>query len=214
MDYFPILRAKIISLLIHVSLLNISTSGERSCPASLNTVKTVNHCPANQDAWLQRERMFNCFSHKQNCTNPELFVYHCIPNAWQNGSVEVCAIRTTIIGWKCPEFNFGGKMVQEHNKGNCRSCPFKYNSTDLFKYRECFELKKGSSYQTGYIKTLSSKSTSKTLASTEGCSGFGCPAITLGFALGTTVAVILFIVAVLGFVIYKKQRNKEEKIKF
>ncbi|XP_062570719.1 uncharacterized protein LOC134232720, partial [Saccostrea cucullata] len=77
--------------------------------------------------------------------------------------------------------------------------------------RECFELKKDSSFETGYIKTFSSESTQTTLASTEGCSGFGCPAITLGFAVGIAVAVILLIAAVSVFVIYKKKRRKDVK---
>ncbi|XP_061192268.1 uncharacterized protein LOC133200495 [Saccostrea echinata] len=209
MDYFTISRAKILSLLFHVSTLYISVLGQRSCPTSLDTTRIANHCPTNQDAWFRRERMFNCSSHKQNCTNPEFFVYHCIPNAWQNESIEVCAIRTTIIGWKCPEFNFGGKMVQEHNKGNCRLCPFQYNSTDAFKYRECFEFEKDSSLQIKYTTTSSKEPSSTTLASSLDCTGFRCLEVTLGFTVGVTAAAVLLIAAVSGFVIYKKRSGKD-----
>nr|XP_022290889.1 uncharacterized protein LOC111102435 isoform X2 [Crassostrea virginica]XP_022290890.1 uncharacterized protein LOC111102435 isoform X2 [Crassostrea virginica] len=41
-------------------------------------------------------------------------------------------------GQNCAEYNFLGAKVQRNSKVKCSKCPIVYNSTDAFKYQECY----------------------------------------------------------------------------
>lgn len=128
------------------------------CDGSLNTVREGYHCPTNPFQWKERARQMKCETISQNCTESDNFVYHCLINAWPNGTIEVCAPRRTISGHYCAEFSKGGARVQAQFRSKCKSCPFKYNSSDSFKYRECYDLVKVPEISTkqGHIEGTSS----------------------------------------------------------
>lgn len=70
----------------------------------------------------------------KHCHGKKL-VYHC--TRYDNGLADVCAPEEEIIGKSCTFFEKGlGKVVEDYNK-NCSECPFKYNSTESFKFSEC-----------------------------------------------------------------------------
>lgn len=112
------------------------------CDESLKTLREGYSCPSNQLEWEERAKEMKCESVIQNCTENNDFVYHCLINAWPNGTLEVCAPRQIIAGSYCAEFNKGGARVQTQYRSQCRSCPYKYNSSDSFKYQECYDLVK------------------------------------------------------------------------
>ncbi|XP_061192274.1 uncharacterized protein LOC133200503 [Saccostrea echinata] len=112
------------------------------CPHSLTTAKYNVKCPATKREWGEREKISNCEQYEQNCTVAEKYRYHCVLNAIGNGTVELCAPVVDIIGGQCTEFTVGGQFLQEHTEKKCKSCPFKYISSNVYKYKECFQLKK------------------------------------------------------------------------
>ncbi|XP_062569125.1 uncharacterized protein LOC134231212 [Saccostrea cucullata] len=98
-------------------------------------------CPNDTISRNTRAKELGCENINNSCKDSSDFVYHCVLNEWGNGSLEVCAPSTKIIGQFCVEYNLGGSIVQEHHKTNrtCTSCPFVYNSTESFRYSECFK---------------------------------------------------------------------------
>lgn len=112
------------------------------CDESLKTVREGFSCPSNELEWKERAKEMKCETFLQNCTDNNDFVYHCLINAWPNGTIEVCAPRQIIAGGYCAEFSKGGACVQTQYKSKCKSCPYKYNSSESFKYQECYDLVK------------------------------------------------------------------------
>ncbi|XP_062600774.1 heat shock 70 kDa protein 12A-like isoform X2 [Saccostrea cucullata] len=124
-----------------------SSKNTKSCPESTNTIKYVPSCPTTEEDWNLRAKAKNCSSVKQKCTSAKDFVYHCVINSYANSTIEVCAPSVSIIGHSCVEFNMRGSLIQEspYNMYNCKypqSCPFRYNSTDVYKYQSCFAISK------------------------------------------------------------------------
>ncbi|XP_056014800.1 uncharacterized protein LOC130052800 [Ostrea edulis] len=195
-------------LIITLPLFCVCNVEERRCNSSLHTQRVTDHCPRNEDEFERRDNKFNCSFYPQNCTSQSSFSYHCVPNAWRNASVEVCAIATTIVGSTCAEFNYGGKMVQEHNKGKCSSCPFRYPSTEAYKYRECYSHEKDQSPKRKNI-TGNVNSNDTVLSNNESSKcNVGCPdadpdvnvrwvAVILAF-----ISAIVFVVSIIR--IYKR----------
>lgn len=120
--------------------------GARMCSVSLETVQPVSQCPMNKEDWKKRENEMKCREINQTCTIPSEFRYHCIRDS-QGKLINVCAPLTTLKGRKCPEFNYGGEMIQEDNTatGTCIVCPFSYSSNELFLYSECLKTFDGTS---------------------------------------------------------------------
>ncbi|XP_062566427.1 uncharacterized protein LOC134228745 [Saccostrea cucullata] len=135
-----------ILLLLSVLLIVLANAGRAkrenriSCEASLETVILGGFCPKDKHAFERREDILGCKSLQQNCTEAEDFRYHCVLNEYGNQSVEVCAVVTKIVGYACVEFNSGGEFIQEHysSQAACSKCPFRYISTDAYKYEECY----------------------------------------------------------------------------
>ncbi|XP_062611690.1 uncharacterized protein LOC134273507 isoform X2 [Saccostrea cucullata] len=111
-----------------------------SCSVSSDTI-VQRLCPNDTETRNTRAKELGCENITNHCKDSKDFVYHCVLNEWGNGSLEICAPSTKIIGQFCAEFNLGGAIVQEHHKTNrtCTSCPFVYNSTESFRYNECFK---------------------------------------------------------------------------
>lgn len=112
------------------------------CYDSLKTVQESYSCPRNKIEWEEKAKEKKCETLNQTCTEPNSFVYHCLVNAWSNGTIEVCAPEQHIFGRVCAEFNKGGALVQEHYLSECTSCPLFYLSTESYKYQECYDLGK------------------------------------------------------------------------
>lgn len=68
------------------------------CEASRATLEYVNRCPKDETEWKKAASEKDCSAVRQNCTSSDNFVYHCLINAWENATVEVCATRVHIIG--------------------------------------------------------------------------------------------------------------------
>lgn len=68
------------------------------CEASRATLEYVDRCPKDETEWQKAASKKDCSAVRQNCTSSDNFVYHCLINAWENATVEVCATRVLIIG--------------------------------------------------------------------------------------------------------------------
>ncbi|XP_048730231.1 uncharacterized protein LOC125647559 isoform X5 [Ostrea edulis] len=108
-----------------------------TCLASCPTIKRVHACPVNDEEKKEREKQMACEKITQTCSEPHRFKYHCIIDE-RGDLMEICAPMVCILGQYCAEFNLGGGLVQEHFDRNCTSCPFKYDSSTLYRYPECF----------------------------------------------------------------------------
>lgn len=68
------------------------------CPSPKETVSYVPSCPRTQQEWRMRAQIKNCLHVFQQCSNPHLYVYHCVINSYVNATIEVCAPGAYIIG--------------------------------------------------------------------------------------------------------------------
>lgn len=125
-----------------ISCLQFRRTAIGGCSQFLESVKEGFSCPVNKSEWDARAQAMHCEMYSQNCTDKSSFVYHCLINPWSNGTIEVCAPRVKILGKKCAEFNIGGKLVQSHYQKPCQLCPYRYNSSESYKYQECYKLAK------------------------------------------------------------------------
>ncbi|XP_062597910.1 uncharacterized protein LOC134259332 [Saccostrea cucullata] len=134
---------KLIVRLFTIGLLLIAKKClSRRCSASLPTVQSVESCPTNEQDWRYREKLKNCNDKQQDCSSKRRFTYHCAVNEWGNATIEVCAPMKIVFG-HCVEFNVKGARIQ-YNRQSCRGftepCPVHYDSTDVYKYPECFKI--------------------------------------------------------------------------
>jgi hypothetical protein len=67
------------------------------CRESLQTVKEVPSCPSTGQEWRRRAELMRCPTVKQSCGERKDFVYHCLPNAFWNKTLEVCALKRQIV---------------------------------------------------------------------------------------------------------------------
>lgn len=70
------------------------------CPQSIPTITFVHSCPKNITEIIKAKERKQCYLISQNCTTPDKFEYHCLPNKYINKFVEVCASKTVIVGKK------------------------------------------------------------------------------------------------------------------
>ncbi|XP_062608268.1 uncharacterized protein LOC134270109 [Saccostrea cucullata] len=112
------------------------------CPESLSTVVRVARCPRNKAEWENQAKKKDCSKVSQSCVKPAEFLYHCLINEYMNMTIEVCAPSVPILGQKCAEFNTVGAIIQDNVHTKCDDsdppCPFRYNSTDVYKYQRCY----------------------------------------------------------------------------
>lgn len=112
------------------------------CSASLQKIEKVDRCPRNTLEWDVRAALFNCSSINQTCVPSDMFLYHCVLNAYGTELLEVCAVYKFIYGNRCAEFDSEGSIVQE-NSNKCNNalvpCPMVYKSTEAFKYQSCYD---------------------------------------------------------------------------
>ncbi|XP_055999082.1 uncharacterized protein LOC125657004 [Ostrea edulis] len=60
------------------------------------------------------------------------------------GLVEVCTTSRYILSRRCAEFNTGYKTIRDSYSTNCTGfdppCPLYYNSTETYKYSDCYRM--------------------------------------------------------------------------
>lgn len=102
-------------------------------------VTNTSSCPATLEEWKKQAEIWNCQSIKSTLK------YHCLLNHWRNETLKLCGEEKDIIGKSCPEFNQRGHRIQPNWKLKCNEsnpCPFKYKSSEVFKYPACLKLAK------------------------------------------------------------------------
>lgn len=91
---------------------------QASCPESTFSAVYVESCPRTVDERREAGNRKNCKQIAHSCTS---FEYHCVINAWKNGTLEVCAPSQQIIGkissLKCHKFvPYFKKQMKLNNK--------------------------------------------------------------------------------------------------
>lgn len=77
---------------------DIPFKAANGCTQSIPTVAVVDACPHSKEEWEKAEEKKQCYQITQNCTPPEKFTYHCLPNKSLDHLVEVCAPVQNIVG--------------------------------------------------------------------------------------------------------------------
>lgn len=115
---------------------------DRHCLVALDTMRIVKKCPLNLNEIKEASKRKKCniLAKTQNCTEPDKFKYHCVVNGKRTAFVEVCAPERRMNGF-CAEFNILGARIQDQYRTECKpSCPDHYQSTEAYKYGECYNL--------------------------------------------------------------------------
>ncbi|XP_062617129.1 uncharacterized protein LOC134278839 isoform X2 [Saccostrea cucullata] len=111
---------------------------ESSCQMIQETIKYVPTCPHNKNEWFLAAENKNCSQYSKGCK--EKLVYHCVPNHYENATLEVCVPVTLIVFGHCLEYSFLGKRVQANHNTECKTCPIFYKSNEAYKYKECYNI--------------------------------------------------------------------------
>lgn len=137
------------ALHIYVVLLVLSVqscnSVEKYCQEAVKSITKVDICPKSKEEWDKAASKKNCrvMAEMQNCTNTELFVYHCVIDQFRKETLELCAPKTIIRG-RCPDFNIFRGIICGQDSGECNrlfpKCDNIYNSSDAYKYFDCYKL--------------------------------------------------------------------------
>lgn len=130
--------------LICTCILNAQLVPAKSCNQSIPTVTIVDACPESKEEWEKATERKQCYQITQNCTAPEKFTYHCLPNRFHDRFVEVCAPVQNIVGQHCSFYDMDTNSVRANFHQSCREyvipCPVVYYSNSVFKYRECCKI--------------------------------------------------------------------------
>lgn len=130
--------------LICICILNARLVPAKSCSQSIPTVTIVDACPESKEEWIKAKERKQCYQITQNCTSPDKFTYHCLPNRFLDRFVEVCAPVQNIVGQHCSFYDMDTNSVRANFHQSCREyvipCPVVYYSNSIFKYRECCKI--------------------------------------------------------------------------
>lgn len=130
--------------LICTCILNAHLVPAKNCNQSIPTVTIVDACPESKEEWEKAKERKQCYQITQNCTAPEKFTYHCLPNRFLDHFVEVCAPVQNIVGQHCSFYDMDTNSVRANFHQSCREfvipCPVVYYSNSVFKYRECCKI--------------------------------------------------------------------------
>lgn len=138
--------AVILATIFHLVL------GCQPCDFAVFTVSKVDSCPEDENEWADRAVKKNCelYAHKQKCSEPEDFKYHCAVDELEKKFVEVCAKKHLMTNGNCTEYNEKGRTIQEHefsnNTGVKPSCPTNYWSSEAYRCRGCNDYVRKSAY--------------------------------------------------------------------
>eukprot|EP00105_Crassostrea_gigas_P043934 XP_019928082.1 PREDICTED: uncharacterized protein LOC105341198 [Crassostrea gigas] len=117
----------------------------RYCKEAVDSVEIVTDCPTSKTEWEIAVRKKSCgrIASRQKCDSVERFKYHCVINGFRNEVMEVCAPSRIIFG-HCTEFNVHGGVIQDQMSTPCSDifpkCDSIYNSSDAYKYPDCYKL--------------------------------------------------------------------------
>ncbi|XP_062587127.1 uncharacterized protein LOC134248745 isoform X2 [Saccostrea cucullata] len=178
-------------------------TSKTACRASLNSTCSVSECPQNKEEFEAAARRKKC--HQFNYVNCKPLKYHCILNENLTGLIEVCTPQRYIQYGRCAIFEERFHGIGITYKQNCtysdNPCPSIYNSTESYKYSQCFKLVNNS---TGlYTKTKNDHCK----VSEKKTSSFPIWIIII-------IVVVLFVVAVtfaLIYIICRYKKNKRNK---
>lgn len=115
------------------------------CQEAVDSITQVDICPTSKEEWKKAANKKNCgvLAEKQNCTNTESFVYHCVIDGFRKGILELCAPKTIIYGY-CTEFNVIRGIIRGQTSAKCNrifpKCDKMYNSSDAYKYSDCYKV--------------------------------------------------------------------------
>ncbi|XP_056014921.1 uncharacterized protein LOC130052843 [Ostrea edulis] len=131
-----ILQYLIMMIVASICLLDVKifAVGEECIESNL-TAKFVLSCPKTAAEWATAASKKACNHIKNNCGS---FEYHCVINAWQNETIEVCSRVMNIVGKACAEYSLGGRRIQRNRNAKCATCPDVYLSNESYKYSECY----------------------------------------------------------------------------
>lgn len=138
---FPIHTFLVLGLL----QIQLMKGQNRFCPEAVSSMQIVAACPTSRTEWDSAALKKNCreLAANQNCVPVNKFKYHCVINGLRNKLVEVCAPERIIFG-HCVEFNARGGVIQDQKSAPCNEkfpkCDIFYNSTDAYKYYDCYML--------------------------------------------------------------------------
>lgn len=80
--------------------LKLCSSVEKYCQEAVKSITKVDICPTSKEEWDKAAIKKNCsvMAAMQNCTNTELFLYHCVTDRFRKETIELCAPKTIIRG--------------------------------------------------------------------------------------------------------------------
>ncbi|XP_056015198.1 uncharacterized protein LOC125673023 isoform X2 [Ostrea edulis] len=116
-----------------------------TCPTVQQTARRVQRCPVNEAEWENAAMNKKCGQLHRNCTSH--FKYHCALSVFLNETWEVCSPWRYLLGY-CIEYNELGNRIQDNYMRDCSAmnppCPSRYNSTEAYRYQECYQTVKPS----------------------------------------------------------------------
>lgn len=111
----------------------------------MTSLRYVNSCPLTKSDWDKKAKQKNCSSSSANiCLDSptKLLVYHCVPNEDGVGYAEICSQVFYSLSF-CVEFSSKEMRLVTNFSRSCSQmsppCPQYYISTDIYKYKECFD---------------------------------------------------------------------------
>lgn len=128
----------ILTLLISSSF-QVALGFEKPCDDSDSTIEIVQFCPTSEQTFKDAAEKKNCAAIPNKC---ESFVYHCVRNRQKNALIEVCAPWLYIVDHVCGTYHEEFHSIRRTEEPcNARdNCPYRYKSTDQFKYQSCYQL--------------------------------------------------------------------------
>lgn len=194
-----------IYLFLELILMQGYNSKHEYCEEAVKSVNPVASCPTSKEEWDKAATKKKCteIAKQQRCTSYDKFIYHCVIDEYNSDLVEVCAPQRIILG-HCAEFNVGGGVIQDKFSAPCNTtfpkCHSFYNSSDAYKYTDCYKLVKG--------RKTTSSTTAITNDMTTSKSEDGIKSVIIGVGI---FVVVFFVLIIIMAIYLKKRRNKINK---
>ncbi|XP_062570639.1 uncharacterized protein LOC134232660 isoform X2 [Saccostrea cucullata] len=187
-----------------------------ACEESLETISYTSKCPSDFEEYQVAALRKNCSKYKNECRS---FEYHCVLNDDTTKIMEVCAPSRYIQFGKCAEFNIGLRSIRRVFFSDCTTfkhpCPISYNSTESYRYSDCFNIL--------VIKSTTMIAPKNTTENRNGSSTTDLPMLEnqissgketkensiTAILLGIGIAVVLLLAAICYVVLRRKRKQKE-----
>lgn len=168
----------------------------------------MDSCPKTIEEWNARAELMNCTNVPNDCpfTEDKPLVYHCVKDRYELKLLEVCSKVWKSQG-QCVDYEPSRNMVTSNFHKNCTTCPGKYNSTDIYKIPECYQIT--SIVKPHPIATTTSPTHHETGSWLDFVWLFVIIIILLLIIL--TVVVPVFIIQVLTWCRARRNRNRSEE---